>query len=230
MATPPASWIAWTASATVGVSRRRNAGLALDQVAADQRADVVDALLLQALGVGGRAQHGAGEVRAADRFALGDARVDLRFVEVEAHLAQAVAHAQRALLAVRQEGGQPLGHDLAGVVDAVAEDVQFAGHRRACIDGGDLDGGHHAHAHALALGDGLGDAADGVVVGQCQQLHAGGGGALHDLGGGQGAVGVGGVRLQIEARCHARSVCDRLRSGRSGAGRASPRACRRAAR
>ncbi len=73
------------------------------------------------------------------------------------------------------------------------------GHRRTRVDGGDLDGGDDAHAVALAGGDRLGDAADGVVVGQRQQLDAGVGGALHDLGGGQGAVGVGGVRLQVEA-------------------------------
>ena len=68
---------------------------------------------------------------------------------------------------------QPLGHDGAGVVDAVAEDVQFAGDRRAGVHGGDLDRGHDAHAVALAGGDRLGDAADGVVVGQREQLHAG---------------------------------------------------------
>ena len=59
IATPPASWIASIASR----DRRRLAQperrLALDQVAADQRADVVDALVLQPLGVGGSAQHGA---------------------------------------------------------------------------------------------------------------------------------------------------------------------------
>ena len=57
----------------------------------------------EALGVRRGAQHGAGEVRAADRFAGGDALFDLGFVEVEADLAQGVAHAQRALLAVGQE-------------------------------------------------------------------------------------------------------------------------------
>ena len=54
-------------------------------------------------GVGGGGEHGGGEVRAPDRFALGDARVDLGFVELEADLAQGVAHAQRALLAVGEE-------------------------------------------------------------------------------------------------------------------------------
>ena len=41
-------------------------------------------------------------------------------------------------------------------------------------------------------------AVDGVVVGQRQQLDAGAGGVLHDLGGGQVSVRVHGVRLQVE--------------------------------
>ena len=57
--------------------------------------------------------------------------------------------------------------------------------------------------------DRLGDAADGVVVGQREQLHAGLGGAGDDLGGGERAVGVGGVRLQVEAGGHR---AERMRS------------------
>ena len=97
-----------------------------------------------------------------------------------------------------------LGQQRAGVVDVVAEDVQFASHRRALVDGGDLDGRDDAHAEALARLDRLGDAADGVVVAQREQLDAGLGGALDDLGGRQGAVGVGRVGLQVKARRHAR--------------------------
>ena len=59
-------------------------------------------------------------------------------------------HAQRALLAVGEELGEPLGEDRAGVVDAVAEDVQFARLLRVRVDRRDLDRGDHAHAVALA--------------------------------------------------------------------------------
>ena len=58
-------------------------GAALDQVAADQRADVVDLLLAQTRGVGGRGEDGFGEVRAPDRLTGGDARGDRRVVELE---------------------------------------------------------------------------------------------------------------------------------------------------
>ena len=74
-----------------------------------------------------------------------------------------------------------------------------------------------SHAEPLAGGERLGDAADRVVVGQREQLDAGVGGAGDDLLGGQRAVGVRGVRLQVEARWHARSVCDRLRASRARA-------------
>ncbi len=77
---------------------------------------------------------------AADRFAGGDPLVELRFVELEVDLAQGVAHAQRALLAIGEEVDERRGHRRSGVVDAIAEDVQFAGNRRAGVDGGDLDG------------------------------------------------------------------------------------------
>ena len=102
------------------------------------------------------------------------------------------------------------------MVDVVAEDVQFARHRRALVDGGDLDGRDDAHARALARLDRLGDAADRVVVGQREQLDAGLGGALHDLGGRQGAVGVGRVGLQVEAQRHR---AERMRSTQQLAGR-----------
>ena len=146
----------------------------------------------------------------------GDALLDLRFVELEAGLAQAVAHAQRAFLAVGQKADQAVGHRRAGVVDVVAEDVQFATDRRAVVDRRDLHRGHDAHAHALARLDRLGDAGDRVVVAQRQQLDARLGGALHDLRRRQRAVGVRRVRLQVKAQRHALSLCDRL-SGRPAA-------------
>ena len=67
------------------------------------------------------------------------------------------------------------------------------------IDRGDLHRGDDAHAAPLAGGDGLRDAADGVVVRQREQLDPGVGGALDHLGRGEGAVGVGGVGLEVEA-------------------------------
>ena len=74
------------------------------------------------------------------------------------------------------------------MIDVVAEDVQFAPDGSVAIDGRDLDGGDDPDALLLAGGDRLGDAADGVVVGQRELLDAGGGRPLDDLGRGQGAV------------------------------------------
>ncbi len=55
------------------------------------------------------------------------------------------------------------------MVDPVAEHVQVL---VGPVDGGDLGGGHHAHAVQRAGGERLVDAVDGVVVGQRQQLDA----------------------------------------------------------
>jgi len=164
--------------------------LALDQVALDQRADVVDLLALQANGIGGRGEHGFGQVGAPDRLAGGDTSFDLRFVQLEAELLERAGHPQRALLAVGQELGELLGEDGAGVVDAVTEDVQFAWRLRVCVDRGDLDRGDHAHAVTLARAQRLGDAGNGVVVAQREQLHPGARCPLHHLGSLQRAVGV----------------------------------------
>ncbi len=51
---------------------------------------------------------------------------DLGFVELEADLAQRVAHAQRALLTIGKEVDETVGHGRSGVIDVVAEDVKFA--------------------------------------------------------------------------------------------------------
>ncbi len=79
-------------------------GLALDQVAADQRADVVDVLLAQALGVGGgaRARRPARWGRPIGLPAAMRASISASSSS-KPTLAQGVAHAQRALLAVGQE-------------------------------------------------------------------------------------------------------------------------------
>jgi len=135
------------------------------------------------------------------RNALSDVAGDnLAFVQLEALLAQSRRHAQRAALAVGEELAQAPGQARAGVVDVVAEDVQFAADRRAGVDGGDLDCRHDPNAGTVSRGERLGDAADGVVVGQGQKLDTAVSGPLHDLCRRELAVGVGGVRLQVEAR------------------------------
>jgi hypothetical protein len=159
-ATPLAEWIAATASATVGVSR----GASLDQVAADQRADVVDLLVPQARSVGRGGEHRFGQVRAPDRLPRRDAGRDLLLVQLKARLTQAGGHAQRTALAIGEELREGVLERGVGVVDQVAEDVQFARDGGPRIDGGDLDRGDDPHARALAREHRLGDAADGVVV------------------------------------------------------------------
>ena len=77
--------------------------LALDQISADQGADVADLLRLQAGGVGGRRQDRLREVGAPDRLLGGDPLLDLGFVELEAGLLQRGGHPQGALLAVAEE-------------------------------------------------------------------------------------------------------------------------------
>jgi hypothetical protein len=82
-----------------------------------------------------------------------------------------------------------------GLVDAVAEDVQVL---VLVLHAGDLDGADEPDAvrgRDLAR---LGDAVDGVVVAEREELDAGLRRALDHLAGGQGAVGVQGVRLQVE--------------------------------
>ena len=101
---------------------------------------------------------------AADRLTACPARVELAFVQVQPELAQCGGHPHGAPLAVAEELGEPVGEDGVGVVDEVAEDVQFAGALGADVDCGDLDRGDHAHALALPRRERLGDAAHGVVV------------------------------------------------------------------
>jgi hypothetical protein len=88
------------------------------------------------------------------------------------------------VLAVGEEFRQPLGEGGSGVVDVVAEDVEFARRGGAVVDCGDLDRGDDSYAEALPGGERLRDPADRVVVGEGQQLDAGVGRAGYDLGGG----------------------------------------------
>src|SRR5207302_8392554 len=64
-------------------------GAPLDEVTANERADVVDVLGLQPRGIRGGSEDGLREMRAPDRFAGGKPIVELLFVELEAELAQA---------------------------------------------------------------------------------------------------------------------------------------------
>ena len=84
------------------------------------------------------------------------------------------------------------------VVDAVAEDVEVL---VGAVDRRDLGRGDDRTPCSRAGGERLVDAVDGVVVGQRQQLDAGGGGVGDDLGGRQLAVGVDGMGLEVERRC-----------------------------
>ena len=75
---------------------------------------------------------------------------------------------------------------LVGVVELVAEDVQVL---VLAVDGGQL-GGRAENAMPWSRGGGarLGHAVDRVVVGQREQLDAGGGRMRDHVGGRQGAV------------------------------------------
>ena len=57
---------------------------------------------------------------------------------------------------------------------------------------------HQPDAAAPRLAVGVTESGHGVVIGEGQHLYAGGGGALHQIGGGQGAVGVIRVCVQVD--------------------------------
>ena len=155
------------------------------------------------IGVGRAGEHGLRQMGAADRLAGGAARVELalRRARSPSSLSAAAMRRVRCSRSARNSVSRLL-KQRAGVVDAVAEDVQFAGRPGAAgavINGGDLDGGHDAHAAALTGGDRLGDAASTVSWSDSASSSTPAcGGALDHLGRRERAVGVGGVRLQVE--------------------------------
>ena len=160
----------------------------------------------------------------SDGFTRGDPLADLRFVELEPGLLERLGHPQRPLLPVGEELRQPLGEPGPGVVDVVAEDVQFARGGGLVVHRGDLDRGNDPHTDPLTRRQGLGDPGDGVVVGQREQLHPGLGRAGDDLPGREGPVGVGGVRLEVETGRHRRrSLSDALSDRRTHATRRASR-------
>src|SRR5207245_921610 len=64
---------------------------------------------------------------------------------------------------------------------------------------GDFHPRDHFHPGANRGGAGCGDGPEGVVVGDGQGGQAAAPGEVHDLGGGVGAVAVGGVQVQVGA-------------------------------
>jgi hypothetical protein len=147
------------------------------------------------------AERGLGEVRAPDRLARRAALLEHRVVDRPSQLLERLAHPVRArgsVVAVAGELGQEVG---VVVVEAVAEDVQVL---ELVLHAGDLRRRHDRDAaDGLCGRDRLVDAVDRVVVGQREQLDAGLLGEADDLGGGQRAVGVDRVRLQVErGRAH----------------------------
>ena len=209
IATPPASWIASIASRDGRRLAQAEGRLALDQVAADQRADVVDAP--RPAGARrwrarrARPRRGAGGRSVCRRRC---ARSISRFVELEAELAQRVAHAQRALLAVGEELGEPFASAAGRCGRCRSRGCAVrAGTGEPVVDGGDLDGGDDPHAQALrrrrsprrrrrsCRGRRARAARRRASAARCD-----------DLGGAQHAVGVGRVRLQVEAEAHTRGA------------------------
>ena len=101
---------------------------ALDQIGPDQRADVVDALVPEAGGVGGAGEHRLGQVRSADRLPARSPRRRSRARRARGRAPAAPRPC--ASCAARGRRGTRLSRSptaRTGVVDAVAEDVQFAG-------------------------------------------------------------------------------------------------------
>ena len=135
-----------------------------------------------------------------------------RFVELEAELAQGGGHAQRALLAVGEELGEPLASAAGRCGRCRSRGCAVRARRgRRRRRRRSRRRGRRATPSALAGGDRLGDAADGVVVGEREQLDAGVGGALDDLGRRRGRRRSGSsVIAGRSAGGHRRgSVCDR---------------------
>jgi hypothetical protein len=121
--------------------------------------------------------------------------LEARAVDAPAELLERGGHAPDPRLAVGAVGIQPLREASVGGVDAVAEDVEVL---PEWIDGRQLDRGHEPHAVLACRRLRLGDAVDGVVVAERQELHAGRGSRGDDGVRGERSVGMDGVRLQVE--------------------------------
>ena len=133
------------------------------------------------------------EVRAAGRLEVGEVGA----VERPAQLLHRVGHATDARATVGAVGLQPLGQPGVAGIDPVPEDVKVLAER---VDRRELDRWDEPDPVLARGGLRLGDAVDGVVVAQREQLDPRAGRRGDDPGGHQRAVGVHGVRLQVERR------------------------------
>lgn len=166
--------------------------------------------VLDAVGVSGF-DHGAGDVGASDGGASvvsGDVG-DAVEVELDAELSESVegfAGAVDALLAVTGEGGLEvvesgvLGGACAG---EVGEDVDFAD---GIVVRAEFDAGDQGEVEGLGGVEGVGDAVEGVVVGEGEELGAVACGATHDPLGVVDAVGTVAVGVEVDARHGRRGV------------------------
>ena len=136
---------------------------------------------------------GARSAVARARGGLAGAQV--RAVELEAELLQPVGHRPDAPAAVGAEVGERVQQHRIVVAQLVAADVEVLELAR---DGRQLGPGHAAQAVLARGGERLADAVDRVVVGEGHGPQARGRRVGDDVGGGEGAVGVHGVRLEIE--------------------------------
>ena len=116
---------------------------------------------------------------------------------------QRVAHPARAGAAALADAGEPGRKRRVVGVDAEADDVD-----RVAIPGdGQLGAADQRDAGGAGGGAGLGEAADVVVVGQCEHIHAVGGGARDQRRGRQQSVGGRRVAVEVVMR-HAAGRAD----------------------
>ncbi len=161
--------------------RRRRAaavgGAARDEIGLEERRRLGEAGRFQSLAV--RGDRRRREVRAPERAARGEARVELRPVGLEAQVAQERGHALDPVGAVGAPVRQALAERLVVVVDAVAEDVEVL---PEIVDGRQLDRRHEVDLARARGRERLVDAVDRVVVRERQQLDPRGRRGGHDGG------------------------------------------------
>ena len=130
----------------------------------------------------GTAQHGVGE--------LG---LQLREGDGEAVGGQLIHNGLIPGLPLRHE---PVDHFLEGGGGRVHQVAQNVG-AGVLVVGGDLDAREHLDPQPFACLQGLGDPGHGVVIGEGHRPQVGIPGQLDDLGGREGAVGGGGVGVEV---------------------------------
>jgi hypothetical protein len=110
----------------------------------------------------------------------------------------------RAPDAMLLQAREPRRQGLASRVYAEANDM----HRPPAPGHRDLDAGDQVQVELGRGGLGLGDPGDRIVIRQGHCPNAGGGGASNQVGGGEGAVGRGGVGVEIRRLLHRRIVTE----------------------